>query len=121
MDVTVTVASYSTTIAIVFAGVAPLIYSPIANLYGRRPVYIASTAVGIAANAGCAVCQSWGPLLVARAFVGIGTSVGNVSVLSTYSHQSLTSILGMGIGGSVVADMYFTHQRGKYMGVYIVL
>jgi len=61
MGVSVTVASYSTTIAIVVAGVAPLIYSPISNLYGRRPVYIITTAIGIAANAGCAVAKSWGP------------------------------------------------------------
>ncbi|KAH8805131.1 major facilitator superfamily domain-containing protein [Xylogone sp. PMI_703] len=102
MGVSVTVASYSTTIAIVVAGVAPLVYSPISNIYGRRPVYIISTAVGIAANAGCAVCKSWAPLLVARACVGIGTSVG------------------MGIGASVVSDMYFMHQRGLYMGIYVV-
>ena len=76
MGVTVTVASYSTTIAIVFAGVFPLLYSPLANVYGRRPVYLVSTAIGVAANAASAVCKSWGPLLVARAFVGIGTSVG---------------------------------------------
>ncbi len=94
MGVTVTVASYSTTIAIVFAGVAPLIYAPLSNYYGRRPLYLITTAVGIAANAGCAVSKSWGPLLVARAFVGIGTSVG------------------MGLGASVVSDMYFMHQRG---------
>lgn len=94
MGVSVTVASYSTTIAIVFAGVAPLIYAPISNFYGRRPVYLISTAIGIAANAGCAASQSWGPLLVARACVGIGTSVG------------------MGVGASVVSDMYFMHQRG---------
>ena len=96
MGVSVTVASYSTTIAIVVAGVAPLIYSPISNLYGRRPVYIITTAIGIAANAGCAVAKSWGPLLVARVCVGIGTSVG------------------MGIGASVVSDMYFMHQRGLH-------
>ncbi|KAH8802470.1 major facilitator superfamily domain-containing protein [Xylogone sp. PMI_703] len=60
MGVNITVASYSTTVAIVFAGVFPLVYSPVANLYG------------------------------------------------------------MGIGASVVADLYFTHERGKYMGIYIL-
>jgi MFS family permease len=94
MGVTVTTASYSTTIAIVFAGVAPLFYAPLSNLYGRRPVYLLSTAIGTVANAGCATCNSWGPLLLARACVGIGTSVG------------------MGVGASVVADLYFMHQRG---------
>lgn len=94
LGVSVTEASYTTTIAILFAGFTPLIYAPLSNVYGRRPVYLVSTAIGTAANAACAVCQSWSYLLVARAFVGIGTSVG------------------MGVGASIVADLYFTHERG---------
>ncbi|GAD96993.1 hypothetical protein BC1G_00314 [Paecilomyces variotii No. 5] len=102
MGVTVTQASYSTTIAIVLAGVAPLIYAPLSNRYGRRPVYLLSTALGVGANAGCAVVSSWGPLLALRALVGIGTSTS------------------MGIGANVVADLYFMHERGTYMGIYVV-
>ena len=26
----------------------------------------------------------------------------------------------MGIGAAVVADMYFMHERGRYMGIYVV-
>ncbi|KAJ5820169.1 hypothetical protein N7474_005760 [Penicillium riverlandense] len=102
LDVSVTEASYTTTVAILFAGFTPLLYAPISNVYGRRPVYLVGTAIGTAANAGCAVCRSWGHLLVARAFVGIGTSVG------------------MGVGASIVADLYFMHERGLYMGIYVV-
>ena len=40
--------------------------------------------------------------MVARAFVGVGTSAG------------------MGIGAAVVADMYFMHERGRYMGIFVV-
>ena len=94
MGVTVKEASYSTTITSVFAGVVPLIYAPISNTYGRRPMYLIATAVGIAANAGCAVCESWTPFLVARACVGIGSSVG------------------MGIGAAVITDLFYVHQRG---------
>ncbi|RLL97715.1 hypothetical protein CFD26_106683 [Aspergillus turcosus] len=85
LGVSVTEASYTTTIAILFAGFTPLIYAPLSNVYGRRPVYL-----------------SWSSLLVARAFVGIGTSVG------------------MGVGASIVADLYFMHERGLYMGIYVV-
>lgn len=97
MHVTISEASYSTTIAIVFAGIFPLIWSPLANCYGRRPVFLGATAIGIAATAGSAVASSWGSLLVARAFVGIGTSVS------------------MGIGATVVSDLYFMHERGTYV------
>lgn len=97
MGVTITEASYNTTLAIVLAGVAPLVWSPLANVYGRRPVYIFSSIIGIAAGAGCAVATKWGNLLVARCFVGVGTSAG------------------MGIGASVVSDLYFMHERGRYV------
>ena len=40
---------------------------------------------------------TWGGILAARVFVGIGTSAG------------------MGIGAAVVADLYFMHERGKYV------
>ncbi|RJE22340.1 Sugar and other transporter [Aspergillus sclerotialis] len=102
MGVTVKEASYSTTIATIFAGLAPLIYAPMSNIYGRRPVYLIATAVGVAANAVCAVCESWTPFLVARACVGIGSSVG------------------MAIGAAVVTDLFFVHQRGLFMGIYLL-
>lgn len=102
MHVTVVEASYQTTIAIVFAGVAPLIWSPIANVYGRRPIFVFVTAIGVAAHAAAGASKSWSGILASRAFVGIGTSAG------------------MGIGAATVADMYFMHERGRYMGFYVV-
>lgn len=97
LDISITSASYNTTLAIVFAGIAPLVWSPLANVYGRRPIYLLVSIIGIIAGAGCAIATEWGPLLVARVFVGIGTSPG------------------MGIGASVVSDLYFTHERGRYI------
>lgn len=95
MHVTVVEASYQTTICIVFAGVAPIFWSPLSNVYGRRPVLVLVTALGVAAHAASAAASSWGGILAARAFVGIGTSAG------------------MGIGAAVVSDLYFMHERGK--------
>ena len=95
-------ASYQTTVPIVFAGVSPLIWSPISNVYGRRPIFIFVSAIGIAAHAASGAAKTWGGILAARAFVGIGTSAG------------------MGIGAAVVADLFFMHERGRYMGIYIV-
>ena len=94
LHITIVEASYQTTIAIVLAGVSPILWSPISNVYGRRPIFIFVSAIGIAAHAAAGAAQSWGGILAARAFVGIGTSAG------------------MGIGAAVVADMYFMHERG---------
>lgn len=96
LDRSITTTSYTTTLAIVFAGIAPLFWSPIANVYGRRCIYIFVSIIGIAAGVGCALATSYGPLLVARIFVGIGTSPG------------------MGLGASVVSDLYYMHERGRY-------
>lgn len=73
------------------------------NIYGRRPIFVFVTAIGVAAHAAAGIAQTWGGILVARVFVGIGTSAG------------------MGIVAAVVADMYFMHKRGKFMGIYVVL
>ncbi|KAK5126327.1 hypothetical protein LTR85_010563 [Meristemomyces frigidus] len=102
LHISVVVASYNTTIAILFAGVSPILWSPIANVYGRRPIFLAVSALGIAAQCAAGAAPTWGGILAARAFVGMGTSAG------------------MGIGAAVVADMFFMHERGRYMGIYIV-
>ena len=94
MHVSVVEASYQTTVSIALGGVSPLIWSPISNVYGRRPILIFVTAIGVAAHAASGASKSWGGILAARAFVGIGHSAG------------------MGIGAALVADMYFMHERG---------
>lgn len=100
--ISVTTASYCTNVAILGAGVAPLFLAPIANVYGRRPVFLAVTAIGVASHAASAAAETWSGVLVARFFVGVGTSAG------------------MGIGAACVADMFFMHERGRFMGVYTV-
>ncbi|GAB7352450.1 hypothetical protein MBLNU459_g2861t1 [Dothideomycetes sp. NU459] len=95
-------ASYVVNITIIMAGVAPLLWSPISNVYGRRPIFIFVTVIGIVAHCASAATKSWGGILAARAFVGFGTSAG------------------MGIGAAVVSDLYFFHERGRYMGIWTV-
>ena len=73
----------------------PLLWSPLSDTYGRRPIYVFVTALGVATLAATAAAPNFAGVLVARAFMGIGTSAG------------------MGIGAASVADMYFMHERGK--------
>jgi len=44
--ITTVTASYQTTVVIALNGVAPFIWIPLADVYGRRPVYLASTLLG---------------------------------------------------------------------------
>lgn len=100
--ISVTTASYVTNVAILGAGVTPLLLSPLANTYGRRPVFILVTAIGVAAHGASGAAKTWSGVLAARFFVGVGTSAG------------------MGIGAACVADMFFMHERGRFMGVFTV-
>ena len=100
--VSVTKASYVTSVSIIGAGVTPLLLSPISNVYGRRPIFVLVSAIGIVAHCASAAAPTWSGILAARFFVGVGTSAG------------------MGIGAACVADMFFMHERGKYMGIYTV-
>ncbi|ORY00098.1 major facilitator superfamily domain-containing protein [Clohesyomyces aquaticus] len=102
LNISIVEASYQTTIPIAFAGAAPLIWSPISNVYGRRPIFIFVTAFGVAMHTASGAIKSCGGILAARCFVGIGSSAG------------------MGIGAAVVADLFFMHERGRYMGFYVV-
>ncbi|KAF2157059.1 MFS general substrate transporter [Myriangium duriaei CBS 260.36] len=100
--ISVTRASYVTNVAILGAGVTPLLLAPLANRYGRRPVFLAVTAIGVVAHGASGAAKSFNSVLAARFFVGVGTSAG------------------MGVGAACVADLFFMHERGRYMGVFIV-
>ena len=113
--VSLTTASYVTTVPILFAGISPIFWSPLSNVYGRRTVFMSVGILGIVAHCATGAAQGWGGIIAARVFMGIGTSAG------------------MGIGAAVVAgmfdpiasetcspfvmliliDMYFMHERGK--------
>lgn len=68
--VPVTDGPYQTTTVIVAVGVAPLFWTPLANIYGRRPIYIISMLIGIGATIGSGAAKTWSTLIVARAFSG---------------------------------------------------
>ncbi|KAI2463288.1 major facilitator superfamily domain-containing protein [Annulohypoxylon bovei var. microspora] len=95
-------APLQTTTAIISVGVAPLFFTPLANIYGRRPIYLLSTLIGIAATIGSGVATTWPGLIVGRVFSGIGTGAG------------------MALGAATVNDMFFLHERGTKMGIWTV-
>jgi MFS family permease len=98
--ITTVQASYQLTIYIVFAGVAPLLIAPLANIYGRRPVYLLGNLLAGVTNVVAGNCTTWNGILVTRVFNGIG---GGSAVA---------------IGAATVCDLYCLHERGVYMGIY---
>ncbi|XP_006461353.1 hypothetical protein AGABI2DRAFT_118249 [Agaricus bisporus var. bisporus H97] len=95
--------TYQTTIAIGTSAIGPLVFVPIANVYGRRFVYLFTLLIGFVSAIGSALAKSYGTLIVARAFNGSGAATAAV------------------LGAGTISDMCYIHQRGKAMGLYTVM
>ena len=65
-NVPTTTASYSTTLAILAVGWAPLIFTPLSTKYGRRPILLATNFAAIWLTIGTGLTNSWGALLALR-------------------------------------------------------
>jgi MFS family permease len=85
-------ASYQTTTVIVAVGICPLLWGPLSNVYGRRPVYLLSTAIGVLGTMGSGLAKTWAALIVARVFSGLGVGAA------------------MAIGAATVNDIFFLHE-----------
>ena len=99
----VTKASYLTSLQIAVVGWAPLFWRPIANRYGRRPVWLISTLGSMLFNIGCAKSTTYTSLAVCRAFTSFFISPA------------------IAIGSGVVTETFFKKERGRYMGIWTLL
>ncbi|KFY16970.1 hypothetical protein V492_00979 [Pseudogymnoascus sp. VKM F-4246] len=103
MDLSVSVQLINLTVTsyLIVAGIAPSFMGDIADQTGRRPVYIITFVLMIAANVGLALQKSYPALLVLRMLQSAGSS-------STYS-----------IAYGVIADIATVGERGSYVGIMI--
>ncbi|KAK3395451.1 major facilitator superfamily domain-containing protein [Sordaria brevicollis] len=74
---------------------------PIANYYGKRPVFVFSCALLCA-------CSMWGA--VADTFKSLLWSL----IIAAFAGSSTEAL-----GASIANDLYFLHERGAVMGVYM--
>ncbi|ETN38842.1 uncharacterized protein HMPREF1541_06883 [Cyphellophora europaea CBS 101466] len=81
-------------------GIAPMFLAPFSEINGRKPVFLASGFVLLAAQIGCAFADTFAGMLVARFFVG--------AAASTFST----------IIGGVLSDIYHAEDRNTPMAVY---
>lgn len=82
---------------LIFQGLAPTIYGDLADMTGRRPVYILGFVIFIAANIGLALQNSYTALFILRCLQSTGSS-GTIA-----------------LGNGVVADISSMAERGLYM------
>lgn len=93
-------ASYSLMLYILFAGLGPLLSVPLANTYGRRPVYLIGNLIAALMNVAAGYSPTWTGVMVTRAINGI------------------TAGSPPAIGAATICDLYFMHERGFYMGIF---
>ncbi|KAG6899458.1 hypothetical protein C0993_010137 [Termitomyces sp. T159_Od127] len=103
LGITNVMGTYQTTIAIGAGALGPVFFTPFANVYGRRPVYLLSILIGFASAIGSAKAKSFGTLMFTRVMNGFGPSAA------------------FGLGAGTVVDLFFAHERGKAMGVMFII
>jgi MFS family permease len=77
-----------------FQGLGNLLWMPLINKYGRRPVYVIAFTLYTITAIWCAVGKGYANFLVARIFMGIAAGAG----------ECLAPVS--------IADIFFLHERG---------
>ncbi|KAF2839660.1 major facilitator superfamily transporter [Patellaria atrata CBS 101060] len=99
-----TVGEVNWTFAIPALGLAvgPLIWSSLADIYGRRLIFIVGTVIALAATIGVAKAPKYSGYMAGRFFQGFG-----VSPAST-------------VGLAIINDIFFEYQRGFKTGMWVL-
>ena len=100
LNVTIQKASYLTSVQILVLGISPLIWRPISNKYGRRPVWLVSTALSAAFNLGCGLSPNFAVMITMRILVAFFIAPASA------------------IGSGVVTEIFFDQERGKKIGIW---
>ena len=95
---TMTEISYLTSVQILCVGIFPLLFVPLMNIYGRRPFLALSTLACCALNIGGGFCETYSQQMATRILVACMISTGAAA------------------GSCIVADVSFSHERGKKNG-----
>lgn len=92
--------SYYASVPILFLGLSTLFWKPVANRYGRRPVWIVSAFMTIFFALGSGLSNSYGVMMAMR-------------VLSGIAHAP-----ALAIGGATIGETFFAHERGRQVGIW---
>lgn len=85
---------------VLLAGAGNLLWVPLANCYGRRPVILVAVLIMTLTSVWCGEATSFSSLLAGRLFQGLGQAAAD------------------GVAPDVVGEIFFVHQRGRAMGFY---
>ncbi|EIW85848.1 MFS general substrate transporter [Coniophora puteana RWD-64-598 SS2] len=103
LGITLAQAPYLVSIQILFMAIAPILISPLSSRIGRRPIYLVSAFFSASLALAGAFTQRWGSLITTRIF------------------QAIVVSPPLSIGAQSVHDTTFAHERGKKMGVWVLM
>lgn len=103
LNVSMQKSTYLTSLQIAILGVAPLIWKPFCNTYGRRPVFLLSLIISLVGNIGCAQSPTYATMALCRAIVAFFISPAAA------------------IGSAVVTETFFKKERARYMGIWTLM
>ena len=103
LHVSLTRATYLTSLFIAILGGAPLFWRPLSARYGRRPVFLISLICSAVGNIGCAKSPSYATMGVCRAITSFFISPAAA------------------IGTGVVKETFFKKERARYMGIWALM
>ncbi|KIM94687.1 hypothetical protein OIDMADRAFT_135589 [Oidiodendron maius Zn] len=87
-------------VAVITLGYMNFILVPFSNIFGRRATCLITAAIVIGGNIWLALARGVGSFLGARVFNAIGAAANETVMVQ------------------VIADIFFLHERGQWMGVY---
>ncbi|KAK9322811.1 major facilitator superfamily domain-containing protein [Lipomyces orientalis] len=100
LHVSVEMINITVTTYMILQGIAPTFWGSFADVFGRRPVYLATITVFVLANLGLALQDSYAGLLVLRMCQSAGSSAT------------------VAIGAGTIADVAAPAERASYMGLF---
>lgn len=86
---------------VIALGYTNFIVIPCAYVFGRRPTMLVCALITLATDIWMAAAPSYGSMLAARLINGFGTG----------ANETMLPL--------IITDMYFLHERGKYVGIYL--
>ncbi|KAF1984852.1 MFS general substrate transporter [Aulographum hederae CBS 113979] len=85
---------------VLMQGASNIWWVPLSNAFGRRPIVLISLVIFVLSSMWAGLASSFGSLLAARVFMGIGEAAADT------------------VAPDVIGEIYFVHQRGRAMAVY---
>lgn len=100
-DKSATEIGHLTSYMLLVVALSTYVSNVVARIYGKRGIFLVALALLVAADAWAAHANTFNALLGARCLSGIGQSVYE------------------GISPSVITDLFFVHERGKRVGLFV--